>query len=208
MKKVFILIAISLSLAACNSKQKKDSSNHEQDTSMTSTEQNQQKSPIVAGDSIVWDKVPELKNIGKFPFFAPTGELVMADAKDGSSEIFDYVVFNNYIGSGIYPTKGKLGILAFEDHQGKPFNKLLFDDTFDEWIEKSGAPMIYEGTFPPNEEAKKKLHENMFSGKKRTLGLADDEPFAMYVFKNEGKKYIIHVQSNSAQGKVFVMELK
>lgn len=209
MKKAFILFGLTLALAACNSKQKNSDSSLGQDTSITAAdEQNKEKSLVVEGDSIVWAKVPELQNIGTFPFFAPIGDLIMADADNGLSEIFDYAVLNNYTGSGIYPTKGKLGIMSFEDHDGKPFNKLLFDDTFDNWIEKLDAPMVYEGVFPTDEASRKKLSENLYNGKKRTVGLGDDEPFAVYAFKNKGKKYVINVQSNTAQGKVFIMELK
>lgn len=208
MKKVLTIFAISLALIACNSKQKNNNSGGEQDTSMTLADRPVEKNPAVEADTIVWAKVPELKNIGTFPFFAPTGDVVIADAKDGASEIIDYAQLNNYTGSGIYPTKGKLGLMFFEEHNGKPFNKLLFDDTFDDWVEKLGATLIYEGIFPADEGAKSKLKENLYNGKKRTFALGDDEPFAVYAFRNNGKKYVINVQSNSAQGEVYVMELE
>ncbi len=208
MKKVLMIFAMCLALAACNSKQKNDAAADEQDTSMVSNDRPIIQNPAVSADTIIWEKVPELKGIGAFPFFIPTGELAASDAKDGVSELIEYAQLNNYTGTGIYPAKGKLALLSFQEQNGKPFNKLFFDDTFDGWIEKLGAALIYEGPFPADEAAKTKLKENLYNGKKRTFALGDDEPFAVYAFRNEGKKYIIHVQSNSAEGQVYVMELK
>jgi len=208
MKKVLTVLAICLTLASCNSKQKNDNAESEQDISMFSGERAVENNPAVVADTIVWAKVPELKNIGTFPFFVPTGELAAIDATNGISELIDYAQINNYTGTGIYPTKGKLALLSFQEQNGKPFNKLLFDDTFDGWIEKLGAALIYEGPFPSNEGDKNKLKENLYNGKKRTFALGDDEPFAVYAFKNASKKYVINVQSNSAEGKVYIMELK
>jgi outer membrane protein OmpA-like peptidoglycan-associated protein len=50
----------------------------------------------------------------------------------------------------------------------------------------------------------------MWTGKHRTLGIINESeaPFAVYAFKNNGKKYILNIQSNSAQGNVFIMELQ
>ena len=50
----------------------------------------------------------------------------------------------------------------------------------------------------------------MWSGKTKTAGLKreSDAPFSVYAFKNNDKKYILNIQSNSAEGNVFIMELK
>ena len=57
---------------------------------------------------------------------------------------------------------------------------------------------------------KERLEKNMWSGEHGSNGLLreSDSPFSVYAFKNNGEKYILTIQSNSAQGTVFIMELK
>ena len=77
-------------------------------------------------------------------------------------------------------------------------------------MDKIGAKKIYQGDFPENESDRAKLEKNMWNGKQGTRGLLreSDSPFAVYAFKNNGKNYMVNIQSNSAQGNVFIMELK
>ena len=159
---------------------------------------------------INWNEIPDLKDIGNFPFItAPTG-LKISNEKDGLSEFFDFETMENYTGSTVYSTEGKLGVLNFEGAEGKDFNQKLFDKSVYDYLDKIGAKKLYQGNFPEDENQKAKLEKNMWTGKHRTVGIVreSDSPFAVYAFKNNGKKYIVNVQSNSAQGNVFIMELK
>ncbi|TCD23440.1 hypothetical protein EZ456_17715 [Pedobacter psychrodurus] len=92
------------------------------------------------------------------------------------------------------------------------FNQRLFNQNISDYFTKIGAKQIYKGSYPANETAnealRNKLKENQWNGKHHTFGLSDDEPFTVYAFRNNGKNYIVNVQTNSAQGHIFIMELK
>lgn len=159
-----------------------------------------------------WSTVPDLQNIGNFPFFTAPQGLKIENAKNGLSELFDYEKLENYNGTGVYTTEGKLGIMSFDGEGDKDFNQRLFDKSIYDYIEKLGAKKIYQGKYPENSDAneklRKKLAENMFSGKSRTSGLSSSEPFSVFAFKNQGKNYILNIQSNSAAGTIYLMEVK
>ncbi|MBC7755305.1 MAG: OmpA family protein [Bdellovibrio sp.] len=162
-----------------------------------------------------WNTIPDLKDIGNFPFFTAPHGLKINNEKDGLSEFFDYEKLENYTGVGIYTTEGKLGILAFDCADGKDFNQRLFDKSIDDFIDKMGAKQIFKGEYPANETKNaailNKLEENMWGGKHGSNGLVrdgSDSPIAVYAFKNNGKNYMVDIQSNSAQGSIFIMELK
>lgn len=209
MKKTFILLALGAILVSCGSKKNDNQDSYKaSDTSISQVEKNLSPAAAVK-DSISWEQVPELENIGEFPFFKPQGKLVLANEKNSLTEFLDYAKMENYTGSGIYTTRGKLGMMSFQEQGETPFNKLLFDDQVDEFIEKTGVKKIYRGEYPREAEEgiKLKLKENLWNGKVHTLGIADDEPFGVYAFKYNGKKYVFSFQSNSAQGKIFIMEV-
>ena len=116
----------------------------------------------------------------------------------------------NYTGSGIVTTEGKLGILSLDGADDKDFNQKLFDRSGYDFIEKMGAKLLYKGDFPKDEKLQEQLEKNMWSGQHMTTGLMreSEAPFAVYAFKNNGKNYLLNIQSNSAQGNIFIMELK
>lgn len=205
MRKTTLVALLGIVLFACKNEKKVETP--EQNTDTTKTVPINKKT---TSTEINWNEMPDLKNIGNFPFItAPTG-LAIANEKDGVSEFFDYETMQNYIGSTVYTTEGKLGILDFEGEGDKDFNQKLFDKSVYDYLDKIGAKKIYQGNFPEDENDKAKLEKNMWSGKHGTKGLLreSDSPFAVYAFKNNGKKYMLNIQSNSAQGNVFIMELK
>jgi OmpA-OmpF porin, OOP family len=159
-----------------------------------------------------WNTIPDLKDIGNFPFFTAPEGFKLEDEKDGLSELFEYEKLENYFGSGLYTTEGKLGVLVFEEYKEDRFNQRLFDKNVADYLQKIGAKEIYKGDYPANEtkneDLRKKLGENMFNGKHRTTGLSSSEPLAVYAFKNNGKNYMVNVQSSSAQGNIYIMELQ
>lgn len=208
MKKTVIVALLGIVLFSCkNEKKVENTENAEQktETPKTETTNNETTSTVIN-----WDEMPDLKDIGNFPFItAPTG-LKIANEKNGVSEFFDYETMENFLGNNIYTAEGKLGILVFEGSEGKDFNQKLFDKSVYDYFDKIGAKKLYKGNFPEDENQKAKLEKNMWNGKHGTRGIAreSDSPFAVYAFKNSGKKYILNIQSNSAQGNVFIMELK
>ncbi len=160
----------------------------------------------ISAKEINWDEIPELKDIGDFPFVTAPKELIMYNEKDGLTEVFNYETMENFTGSNIVTTEGKLGILYFSEE----FNQKLFDKSFYDYFDKIGAKQLYKGDFPEDEKQREQLAKNMWNGKISTYGLQrqSNTPFAVYAFKNNNKKYILNIQSNSAQGNVFIMELK
>ena len=208
MKKTLLILAISATIASCTSKKTENAETKQLDSTAMTSQKEEKESITVPADSIDWGNVPELRDIGKFPFYRPTDDLKIIDEKNGLSEFFDYAKMENYTGSGINTTKGKLGVMVFEDNGDKKFNQQLFEDMVYPYLDKIGAKKIFNGKFPSDQALRAKLNENMWNGNKRTVGLGDDEPFAVYAFINDNKKYVLNIQSNSAQGKVFIMELK
>lgn len=211
MKKTAIVFALGVFLASCNSKEKKTAENAEDSISTTAVEQPEVKGNVTAS-TIDWKNIPEAKEPGNFPFFKPSAEFKILNAKDGVTEVFENEKMENYTGKDVYTTEGKLSVLVFENVDGQNFSKRLFEKNVDEYITKIGAKQIYKGNYPANETAnealRKKLKENLWTGKHHTVGLSDDEPFAVYAFKNNGKNYVVNVQFNAAQGYIFIMELK
>lgn len=201
MKKTAIITLLGIIMFSC-AKEKKS----EQQLEETKVE-NTKETKV---EGINWDEVSDLKDIGNFPFITAPSGLKISNEKEGLSEFFDYETMQNYNGTSVYETEGKLGILTFEGADGKDFNQKLFDKSVYDYFDKIGAKNIYKGNFPENESDRAKLEKNMWSGKNRTSGLVreSDSPFGVYIFKNNGKKYVVNIQSNSAQGNIFIMELK
>jgi len=205
MKKTALLALLAMALLSCNKEKKTEVT---QDKTDTITTANPPKETV--SSELEWDKIPDLKDIGNFPFITAPQGLKIRNEKDGLTEFFEYQTMQNYTGNSIYTTEGKLGILAFEAADGSGFNQQLFNKSIYDYLDKIGAKKLYKGDFPEDQSQRELLEKNMWSGKHGTLGLfrESDAPFAVYAFKNNGKKYILSIQSNSAQGNVFIMELK
>jgi OmpA-OmpF porin, OOP family len=231
MKTKIAIIALTLILAACSKKaadEKVISTSADNaaavstpveakpDTSVAAEPAKPVEAPAEASPNLKaeldWGTIPDLKDIGNFPFFTAPEGFKIEDEKDGLSEFFDYEKLENYTGSGVYTTEGKMGVLVFEEYKDDRFNQRLFDKNIADYLQKIGAKEIYKGDYPANEtknEAlREKLKENMFNGKHRTTGISSGEPFAVYAFKNNGKNYMVNVQSNSAGADIYIMELQ
>ena len=210
MKKLITVLALGVILASCGNNKQSEADAGQKDSATVVSKDN---APVKAAtqDSIDWQNVPELKEIGAFPFVKAKQGFKIVDETDGSSELFSYEKMENYLGGSIYTTEGKLAALVF-DGRDRDFNQREFDADIYGYLGKIGAKELYKGPYPANETVNEavraKLKENLWTGKKRTVGLSDDEPFGLYAFKNAGKHYVMYVQSNSAQGNVFLMELK
>ena len=200
MKKIAIIITLGVLLVSCKN-EKKTGEQVEEKTEVSNTETQKNNAT-----EINWDEIPDLKDIGDFPFVTAPKELIMYNEKDGLTEVFDYETMENFTGSNIVTTEGKLGIIYFSEN----FNQKLFDKSFYDYFDKIGAKQLYKGDFPEDEKLREQLAKNMWNGKISTYGLQrqSNTPFAVYAFKNNSKKYVLNIQSNSAQGNVFIMELK
>lgn len=209
MKKILFIATIGLALFSCKNEKKSDEKVEEktevsnietQKTNSTSTEIN-------------WDEIPDLKDIGNFPFVIIPTELKIKNVKDGFSNLFEFEKLANYTKNGIVLTTGKLGVLHFEDEIGSPYNQSLFENTFYSYFEKIGATELYKNTLPEisseNETELIKLEENTKIGDVEfNYYNHGNYPTAVYIFKNNGKKYIANIQSNASEGNVFIMEIK
>ena len=202
MKKIIFIATIGLALFSCKNEKKTDGQVEEK-TEISNIETQKTNSTTT---EINWDEMPDLKDIGDFPFItAPTG-LKINNEKDGLSEVFDFETMENFTGKNIITTEGKLAVLYFSED----FNQKIFDRSFYDYLDKIGARQLYKGDFPEDEKQREQLAKNIWNGTITTYGLQreSDAPFAVYAFKNNAKKYILNIQSNSAQGTVFIMELK
>lgn len=211
MKKTAIALALGVALVSCNNKEKKAEANTKDSTTNTQVEQPKVNGSVTTTD-IDWKSIPETKEIGEFPFFKAPEGFKIEDEKAGLSEVFENEKLENYTGKDVYTAEGKLGVIVFAEVNSQRFNQRLFNQNITDYLTKLGAKEIYKGNYPANDTAnealRKKLKENMWTGNRRTVGLGDDEPFAVYAFRNNGKNYIVNLQTNSAQGCIFIMELK
>lgn len=162
---------------------------------------------------INWGEITELKDIGDFPFVVVPKELKIKNVKDGFSNLFEFETLANYTKNGVILTTGKLGVLHFEDEKGSPYNQNLFESTFYNYFEKIGATELYKSTLPEisseNEIELNKLNENAKIGDVEfNYYNHGNYPTAVYIFKNNGKKYIANIQSNASEGNAFIMEIK
>ena len=64
---------------------------------------------------INWDEMPDLKDIGNFPFVTAPKGLIMYNEKNGLTEVFDYETMENFTGKNIITTEGKLAVLYFSE---------------------------------------------------------------------------------------------
>lgn len=202
MKKTLLIATIGLALFSCKNG-KKTEGNVEEKTEVSKIE-----TPKTEATSteINWDEIPDLKAIGNFPFVTAPKGLIMYNEKNGLTEVFDYETMENYTGKNLITTEGKLGILYFSEN----FNQKLFDKSYYDYLDKIGAKQLYKGNFPEDEKQQEQLSKNIWTGNISTYGMVreSDAPFAVYAFRNNGKKYILNIQSNSSQGNIFIMELK
>lgn len=161
---------------------------------------------ITAAVTINWEEMPDLKDIGNFPFVTAPKGLAIESEKNGLSEFFSYEQMQNYTGNGIYSTEGKLGVIHFSSGE---YNQRFFDKSILSYLDGIGAKKIYEGVIPSDDVIREKFKKNLYNGKSRTVGLsAYSDPIYFYAFKNNAKKFVINVQSNTAKGQIFIMELE
>lgn len=200
-----------LLLWSCNKKENISTQTNEssQNTEVTAEPQSQT-------SEIDWNQAPELTSIGDFPFItAPDGINIYdfeedGQPKDGITTVFPFKKFEVYNGNGVSSVEGKLAVLYFiEDiSNGFKYDQYIFDRNMQDYFKRIGVKLLYQGNMPDDENIKAKLKENMYSGKYHTYGISDDSPFSVYAFKNNGKKYVVNVQSNSASATIFIVELK
>lgn len=206
MKTFRIIAALGIVLASCKNENKIEEKVEEK-TEVTASETPQSET---TSETINWNEAPELENIGNFPFFTAPKGLKINFEKNGATEIFSYEKMQIFNGKSTFEAEGKLAMLVFDGAGEEDFNQRLFDKSAYDYVEKIGAKLYFKGIYPEDESLQKTLSENMYNGKSQTSGLMEDKdsPFSFYYFKNNGKNYIVTLQSNSAQGNIFVMELE
>jgi len=214
MKANTILAVVSLSLSlfvSCDREKSKKTDVNETEQTTISKPDNE-----TADVNFDWRQVPEATNIGDFPFITAPDGIDIYDfqegnqPKDGITDLFEFKKFEIYDGKGVSAVEGKLAVIFFmeDKNNGFRYDQYIFDRNIPDYLTKAGAKQIYKGMMPDNERIRKKLKENMFKGKYQTHELSDDSPFSVYAFKSKGKNYVVTLQSNSASGIVFVMEIK
>ncbi|WP_316797869.1 hypothetical protein [Pedobacter frigidisoli] len=171
MKKLITVLTLGVILASCSNNKKSENDAEEKDTAAVVLKEND---PVKAAtqDSIDWANVPELKDIGSFPFIKAKEGFRIVDENNGASELFSYEKMENYLGGSVYTTEGKLAALVFEG-KDRDFNQREFDAGIYAYLDKTGAKQLYKGNYPANETVNEpvrlKLKENLWTGKNRTL---------------------------------------
>ena len=205
MKKLTLVLSLGIILFSCNNDKKTDIPAEDKNgipNAEASAESN--------SEEIKWGQIPEIKDIGTFPFITAPAGLKIKDEKDGASEVFPDAKMEIYNGKTISTVEGKLAALSFESENGKDFSKVIFDKNIYSYFDKIGAKLLYKGNFPEDETQKVRLEKNLWNGKNATYAIfrESEAPFTMYAFRNNGKNYVASAQANSAQGNVFVMEVE
>ncbi|MGL4630129.1 MAG: hypothetical protein ACRCVT_02890, partial [Leadbetterella sp.] len=175
---------------SCKKSENESQTNDTEKTEVIST--NPQSEGAIKSTPSNWDEIPDLRDIGTFPFMKSSAELPMNYEKDGVSEVFEYKTLGNFTGDSIYTTEGKLAILHFSEMGGKDFSQKWFDKLVHGYFTSIGAKKLYSGSFPENESQRKQMEKNMWNGKHATFGLLSesDSPITVYAFKSNSKKYI------------------
>ncbi|SFC31814.1 OmpA family protein [Kaistella jeonii] len=208
MQRILVAIVIIAQLTACknNKEEKVESTQGNIESQTVKADENTGSEEKKEMTTINWKEMPDLKDIGNFPFITAPKNWKIANEKEGLSEYFPYEKMENYTGSGFYTTEGRLGVIHFE---GDDYNQRFFDKSILSYLDDLGAKKIHQGTLPSDDESRSINKENMYSGKYRTVGIsASTDPISLYAFKNNGKNYMVNVQSNSAQGEIFIMEIE
>lgn len=209
MKKTIIIVTLVVFLVSCKNEKKLE---NKIEPKIEISNAKTAKTNSISSE-INWNDVSDLENIGKFPFVAiPTG-LKINNEKDGLTNFFEAAKLENFTNKGLFSTNGKLGVLHFQDQKGFVYNQNLFENTFYTYFEKIGATELYKNTLPEinseNETQLNKLAENAKIGDiEFNYYNHGNYPTAVYVFKNNKKKYIANIQSNASEGNVFIMEIK
>lgn len=205
MKKTVLVLSLGLILLSCTN-DKKTEIPAEDKNRIPNTEASSETN----SEEIKWDLIPEIKDIGTFPFVTAPAGLTIKYEKDGASEVFPGTKMEIYNGKTISSAEGKLAALSFESENGKDFDRNLFDKNIYSYFEKIGAKLIYKGNFPDDESQKLRLEKNIWNGKDATYAIfrEGEAPFSIYAFRYNGKNYLASAQANSAQGNVFVMEVE
>lgn len=206
MRKIAIIITFGIILASCKNENKVNEKITEEKTELSKFDNSKP-------TEINWEEMSELNDIGSFPFVVVPSELKIKNLKDGFSNFFEFETLANYTKNGVVLTTGKLGVLHFEDEKGSLYNQNLFENTFYNYFEKIGATELYKSTLPEisseNQPELNKLEENTkFGDVEFNYYNHGNYPTAVYIFKNNGKKYIANIQSNASEGNVFIMEIK
>ena len=206
MRKIAIIVTFGIILVSCKNDKKVDEKVTEEKTELSKLDNSKP-------TEINWEEMTELKDIGIFPFVVVPTELKIKNVKDGFTNLFEDEKLANYTKNGVILTTGKLGVLHFEDEKESPYNQSLFENTFYSYFEKIGATELYKNTLPEinseNQTELNKLDENTkFGDVEFNYYNHGNYPTAVYVFKNNGKKYIVNIQSNASEGNAFIMEIK
>lgn len=203
MKKISITLIAAIAMFFCNSQQK------EKPGGDPITKPKTPPKTVESTTGFNWDAVPDLKDIGNYPFIMPPKGMIVASAKDGLTLVFDDEAMQVYDGKQLFEVAGKLGILEIRGESDVNFNHKFFDKSIFDYLSKIGAQKIYQGTLSNESDAMREtFRKNMWAGSYGSSGISDADPFAVYAFRNNGNRYVLYTQSNTAGASVFIIELQ
>ncbi len=210
MKTTYLLFTFCLVFFACNSNKKESEPVLTDSVALapsTQAEITEVSSSVTNDAAVDWSDIPTLEDIGNFPFIKAPKGLVIEKEVNGLTQVFEYEQMVNYLGENrFYPTEGKLGMIFIEFNDAQ-YNNRYFDKNIYTYLDELGAKKLFSGEIVRNDLTKERLKNNQYDGKYRYSSISDSAPFSVYAFKNKGKKYLVTVQSNTALGTIYIMEL-
>lgn len=209
MKRDLLFLALAFVITACNTDKKEHSLTTEEIVTSESNDSSNQhdSSQKESENGIDWETIPDLKAMGDFPFITAPRGLTIELEENGMTQVLEYAELVSYLGQNkLYTSEGKLGMI-FMEFTDSSYSNAYFDKNILAYLDQMGAKKLYHGEIVGDDATKEQLKKNMFNGKRRMAGTNFSDPLTIYAFKNQGKKYILHIQSNSSIGAIFIMEL-
>jgi OmpA-OmpF porin, OOP family len=164
-----------------------------------------------------WTSVAESAvDIGNYPYFKPPEGMQVGNGTSSSTPATNGVTREKALGKylfysdgSFFAVEGKLAQLQFQMANGsQSFENVLFDKSYETYLDSIGAKLLFKGKVPS--EKFDELEKLDSSAKEQFLrgGWRGDEPIKVYALKKDGKKLIIQLYSNSAEGDLEFVELK
>ena len=193
-----------LFFVSCGKKKEEKTSETNKKTENTevnkSTENNNNDS---ARQDLDWDKIAVSdEEIGDFPYFeAPDGLYIRSGEKTGYTSFNKFDKQEFFLGNGFYEAQGKSVKIYFNAKE--TWSSLFFTKSIENQLNKFGAVKVFEGTI--NRDKFYKLQETVPDLYNYTFNIG--EVVKVYAIKQENKKILIQIFSNTVWGEVNFVEL-
>lgn len=227
MKKLTLILSMSLLMTACGKKPKETETADATTTAETQApeikpEETQATTEVVAekpteetddaepkeptyniGGEFDWSKIPvSTANIGSFPYVsAPDGMYIYNGEGKPYTKFWDFNKLIMFDGTNVFDAEGKRALLVIE-HDGD-FNEYKFDKSVEGYLKSIGAVEIFNGELPkPVADYINEGNNNDFI---ITFGLGQQR---MYALNHTSGKVFFQLDSDINDGEIQVLQLE